>query len=61
MVQQFVTVEPNGLVSITNICKVRLGGDPPRDGSYAYYVSEPVVATTTRAWAFILAAHELGR
>lgn len=63
MVQQFVTVESDGLVSITNICKVAgLGGDPPRDGSYAYYVSEPVVANDYKGvGAFILAAHELGR
>lgn len=63
MVERFVTVEPDGLVSITNICKVAgLGGDPPRDGSYAYYVSEPVVANDFKGvGAFILAAHELGR
>ena len=63
MVERFVTVEPDGLVSITNICKVAgLGGDPPRDGSYAYYVSEPVVANDYKGvGAFILAAHELRR
>jgi unsaturated rhamnogalacturonyl hydrolase len=63
MVARFVAVEPDGLVSITHICKVAgLGGDPPRDGSYAYYVSEPVVSNDYKGiGAFILAAHELGR
>ena len=63
MIANFVSVEPNGLVSINNICKVAgLGGDPPRDGTYEYYVSEPVVSNDYKGvGAFILAAHELGR
>ena len=63
MVKQFVTVEPNGAVSINKICKVAgLGGNPPRDGSYEYYVSEPVVSNDYKGvGAFILAANELGR
>jgi unsaturated rhamnogalacturonyl hydrolase len=63
MLKQFVTVDPSGLVSINGICKVAgLGGNPPRDGSYAYYVSEPVVSNDYKGvGAFILAASELGR
>jgi unsaturated rhamnogalacturonyl hydrolase len=63
MVKQFVRIDANGLVSITGICKVAgLGGNPPRDGSYAYYVSEPVVADDYKGVGpFILAALELGR
>lgn len=63
MLAQFVTVKPDGLVSIGGICKVAgLGGNPPRDGSYAYYVSEPVVADDYKGvGAFVLAAVELGR
>ncbi|HTE47013.1 MAG TPA: glycoside hydrolase family 88 protein, partial [Gemmatimonadaceae bacterium] len=63
MVKNFVVVEGDGSVSITNICKVAgLGGTPPRDGSYEYYVSEPVVSNDYKGvGAFILAAHELGR
>ena len=38
------------------------GGNPPRDGSYEYYVSEPVVSNDYKGvGAFILAANELGR
>lgn len=63
MIEQFVTTGPDGLVSITHICKVAgLGGTPPRDGTYEYYVSEPVVADDYKGvGAFILAAQELGR
>lgn len=63
MLAQFVTVKPDGLVSIGGICKVAgLGGNPPRDGSYAYYVSEPVAADDYKGvGAFVLAAVELGR
>lgn len=61
MLTTFVTTSPDGLVSIGGICKVAgLGGNPPRDGSYEYYVSEPVVADDYKGvGAFILAAHEL--
>jgi unsaturated rhamnogalacturonyl hydrolase len=63
MLASFVTVGADGLVSINNICKVAgLGGNPPRDGSYEYYVSEPVVSDDYKGvGAFILAANELGR
>jgi unsaturated rhamnogalacturonyl hydrolase len=63
MVRQFVTSGEDGLVSIRGICKVAgLGGNPPRDGTYAYYVSEPVVADDYKGiGAFMLAAIELGR
>jgi unsaturated rhamnogalacturonyl hydrolase len=63
MLATFVTVDDRGLVSVNGICKsAGLGGDPPRDGSYAYYVSEPVVSNDYKGvGAFILAASELGR
>jgi unsaturated rhamnogalacturonyl hydrolase len=63
MLAEFVTTDADGLVSINKICKVAgLGGNPPRDGSYEYYVSEPVVSNDFKGvGAFILAAHELGR
>jgi unsaturated rhamnogalacturonyl hydrolase len=63
MVTSFVTVDANGLVDINGICKVAgLGGNPYRDGTYEYYVSEPVATNDYKGvGAFILAAHELGR
>jgi len=63
MLRQFVSADANGLVSIRGICKVAgLGGNPPRDGTYEYYVSEPVVSDDYKGvGAFMLAAIELGR
>jgi unsaturated rhamnogalacturonyl hydrolase len=63
MLSTFVTVGADSLVSINGICKVAgLGGNPPRDGTYEYYVSEPIVSNDYKGvGAFILAAHELGR
>jgi unsaturated rhamnogalacturonyl hydrolase len=63
MVKQFVTVDENGFVSVNGICKVAgLGGNPPRDGSFRYYVSEPVVSNDYKGVGpFVLAALELGR
>jgi unsaturated rhamnogalacturonyl hydrolase len=63
MLHRFVTMSDEGVVSIHGICKVAgLGGDPPRDGSYEYYVSEPVASDDYKGvGAFMLAAIELGR
>jgi unsaturated rhamnogalacturonyl hydrolase len=58
----------DGTASLTNIVQVSgLGGNPrrdgsPRDGSFAYYVSEPVVTDDYKGVGpFIMAALELGR
>jgi len=63
MLRQFVSTDADGLISIRGICKVAgLGGNPPRDGTYEYYVSEPVVSDDYKGvGAFMLAAIELGR
>lgn len=63
LLDQFVETDNDGRVTIGGICKVAgLGGNPPRDGSYAYYVSEPVVSDDYKGvGAFMLAAIELGR
>jgi unsaturated rhamnogalacturonyl hydrolase len=68
LVSQLVKTGADGHVSLTNICQVAgLGGAPRkdgsyRDGSYAYYVSEPVVADDYKGVGpFIMAALELGK
>jgi unsaturated rhamnogalacturonyl hydrolase len=63
LVKTLVTVESDGTVSLQGICKVAgLGGTPPRDGSYDYYIREPVVANDYKGVGpFIMAALELGR
>jgi unsaturated rhamnogalacturonyl hydrolase len=63
IIERLITVDQQGLVSLNGICQVAgLGGRQQRDGSYEYYVSEPVVANDYKGvGAFILASLELGR
>jgi unsaturated rhamnogalacturonyl hydrolase len=61
---QFVKTDPQtGHVSLTDTCRVAgLGGQPYRDGSFAYYVSEPRVTNDPKGLApFILASLEIER
>jgi len=68
IVRNLVRENANGTVALTNVVQVSgLGGanradGSYRDGSYAYYVSEPVVTDDYKGVGpFLLAAHELGR
>lgn len=43
MLAEFIKEEPDGSISITNVCGVAgLGGNPYRDGSFEYYVGEEI-------------------
>lgn len=43
ILKTFIKVDDDGEIHLTNCCSVAgLGGDPYRDGSYEYYISEPV-------------------
>lgn len=64
MLDQLVSVDKDtNIISLNQVCAVAgLGGDPYRDGSFDYYMSEPVRANDPKAVGpFILAALELGR
>lgn len=63
IVRELVKTGSDGLPSLTGVCSVAgLGGNAKRDGSYAYYISEPVVADDYKGVGpFIMAALELGR
>jgi unsaturated rhamnogalacturonyl hydrolase len=68
LLANLVRENADGTVSLVNVCQVSgLGGGlrkdgSYRDGSYAYYVSEPVVTDDYKGVGpFILAALELGR
>jgi unsaturated rhamnogalacturonyl hydrolase len=68
LVTRLVKTGNDGLPSLTNVCQVAgLGGAPRKDGSFrdgtfAYYVSEPVAADDYKGVGpFIMAALELGR
>ncbi|GAB3657995.1 glycoside hydrolase family 88 protein [Echinicola sediminis] len=43
LLQEFVREDADGGISLTNVCAVAgLGGNPYRDGSYEYYINEPI-------------------
>lgn len=59
----FIEMAPDGAVHVTHIVKgAGLGGTPYRDGTYAYYVGEKVVADEPKGiGVFLLAASESAR
>ncbi len=63
MLKTFIITDEDGLPSMINICGAcGLGGNPYRDGSYNYYVTEKIVKNDTKGVGpFILAALELDR
>jgi unsaturated rhamnogalacturonyl hydrolase len=63
LLRELVSVDEQGLVTLNGICAVAgLGGNPYRDGSYEYYVGEPIKPNDYKGVGpFILAALELER
>lgn len=61
LLERMVKVNKDDSVSLTGICSVAgLGGNPYRDGSFAYYMSEKVVDNDLKGISpFILAALEM--
>ncbi|SJZ36812.1 glycoside hydrolase family 88 protein [Sediminibacterium ginsengisoli] len=61
LIKTFISTDANGQVNLNQVCQVAgLGGNPYRDGSYEYYVSEPIVTNDPKGiGAFILAASEM--
>ena len=61
LIEHKLEVDEDGLVNLKDICSVGgLGGQPYRDGSFAYYISEKVVSNDFKGVGpFILAALEM--
>jgi unsaturated rhamnogalacturonyl hydrolase len=61
IVDHFVRVDDRGETHLHGTCGMAgLGGDPYRDGSYEYYIGEPVVTDEPKGVAaFILASVEM--
>lgn len=60
LIDNFIIVGDDGLVSLTKICGVAgLGGNPYRDGSYEYYINEEIRNNDPKGVApFIMASLE---
>jgi unsaturated rhamnogalacturonyl hydrolase len=63
LITKLIKVDANGELHITQVCKsAGLGGNPYRDGSYEYYMSEKVVTDNSHGLgSFLLAAIELDK
>ncbi|MBE2223013.1 MAG: glycoside hydrolase family 88 protein, partial [Anaerolineae bacterium] len=63
VIEHLVEVDENGQVNLMKICAVAgLGGEQQRDGSYEYYVGEPIVTNDYKGvGAFILTSAEIER
>ncbi len=63
MIKYLITVFPDGHIEMKDICGgCGLGGNPYRDGSYEYYITEKKVINDSKGVApFILTAIELNR
>lgn len=66
LIRNFVRTDPNGNVRLTRICEgaglgyVMSDGKTPRDGSFKYYISEPIVDNDPKGTGpFILAGMEV--
>lgn len=59
--KEFVTFGNDSSITLHNVCQVAgLGGNPYRDGSYGYYISEPKRDNDFKGYgAFLLAAGEV--
>lgn len=60
MTKEFIKEEANGTYTLTNCCAVAgLGGKGQRDGSFAYYINEPIIENDPKSvGSFILASIE---
>ena len=60
LINEFILETGEGLINLNKICYVAgLGGKDKRDGTFAYYMSEPIVSNEPKGLGpFILAAVE---
>jgi unsaturated rhamnogalacturonyl hydrolase len=61
IIKEFIETDPNGQVNLKGTVQVSgLGGNPYRDGSFEYYMSEPVIVNDPKGMgAFIKCAVEM--
>ncbi len=61
IIEEFIEVDENDMVNLKGVCAVAgLGNNPYRDGSFNYYINEPVAANDFKGVGpFILASIEI--
>lgn len=63
LLKTLIKIDAQGLLTLENVCGgCGLGGDPYRDGSYEYYITEKIIPNDPKGvGTFILAALEMER
>ena len=63
LINELIKVDDDGEVHIKQVCKsAGLGGNPYRDGTFDYYMSEPILTDNSHGLGpFVLAALELNK
>lgn len=63
ILKEFITTDAQGHIHLNRVCSVAgLGGNPYRDGSFRYYVTEPIRTDDVKgAGPFIMASVEMER
>ncbi len=61
LLQNLIKIDSQGLLTLENVCGgAGLGGEPYRDGSFEYYISEKIIPNDPKGVGpFILAALEM--
>jgi len=61
IIKEFISVDTDGMYHLNRCCQVAgLGGNPYRDGSYEYYMSEPIITDDPKGLgSFLHAAVEM--
>ena len=61
IIKEFISKDENGLYHLNRVCQVAgLGGNPYRDGTYEYYLSEPIITDDPKGLgSFLHAAVEM--
>ena len=55
ILREFITITNQGLVNLNKVCQMAsLGGDDIHDGSFVYYISEPIVSNDRRGFGALI-------
>ena len=55
IINEFLTITNQGLVNLNKVCQsASLGGDDIHDGSFVYYISEPIVSNDRRGFGLLI-------
>lgn len=55
VIDEFITVTNKNLINLNKVCQMAsLGGDDIHDGSFVYYISEPIVSNDRRGFGALI-------